>query len=95
MRRKLSLENEELQMVLEETEGALELEESKLLKLQLEFAQLKQSTDRRLAEKDEEVETSRKNHHRQLESLQVLVEAESRAKGKSIIPNPVKCTYIY
>ena len=46
MRRKLGLENEELQMALEEAEGALEQEEGKLLKLQLEFTQYKQTVER-------------------------------------------------
>merc|ERR1712002_73958 len=82
LRRKLGLENEELQAALEEAEAALEQEEGKLLKIQLEFAQLKQSTDRKLAEKDEEGETTRKNHHRQLESLQATIDAELRAKGE-------------
>merc|ERR1712002_268451 len=82
LRRKLGMENEELQIALEEAEAALEQEEGKLLKIQLEFAQLKQSTDRKLAEKDEELETSRKNHYRQLDSLQAVVDAELNAKGK-------------
>ena len=42
VRRKLGLENEELQNALEEAEGALEQEEAKLLKMQLEFTQVSQ-----------------------------------------------------
>jgi len=80
VRRKLGLENEELQMALEETESHLEQEEGKFLKLQLEFAQYKQSTDRKVNEKDEEIETSRKNHQRQIDSLQHVVTAELNAK---------------
>jgi len=82
LRRKLGMENEELQLALEEAEAALEQEEAKLLKVQLEYTQLKQSSDRRLAEKDEEIESSRKNHHRQLESLNATVEAELRSKAE-------------
>jgi len=82
LRRKLGLENEELQLALEEAEAALEQEEGKLLKIQLEYAQLKQSTDRKLGEKEEELETSRKNHYRQLDSLQAVVDAELNAKGE-------------
>merc|ERR1712212_955932 len=82
LRRKLQLENEELQLALEEAEGALEQEEGKFLKIQLELTQLKQSSDRKIAEKEEEFENSRKNHLRQVESLQATVEAELRSKSE-------------
>ena len=78
LQRKLGLENEELQLALEEAEGALEQEEAKLLKLQLEYTQLKQSSDRKLADKEDELDTSRKNHQRQLEALQATIDAELR-----------------
>merc|ERR1711962_568064 len=81
LQRKLGLENEELQLALEEAEGALEQEEAKLLKLQLEYTQLKQSTDRKYADKEDELDTSRKNHQRQLEALQATIDAELRTKS--------------
>jgi len=81
LQRKLGLENEELQLALEEAEGALEQEEAKLLKLQLEYTQLKQSSDRKLADKEDELDTSRKNHNRQLEALQATIDAELRTKS--------------
>ena len=40
------MENEELQIALEEAEAALEQEEAKFLKVQLQLTQLKQQTDR-------------------------------------------------
>lgn len=40
VRRKMGLENEELQSALEEAEGSLEQEEAKFLKMQLEFTQV-------------------------------------------------------
>ena len=46
IKRKLGMENEELQIALEEAEAALEQEESKFLKVQLELTQLKQTSDR-------------------------------------------------
>jgi len=82
LKRQLALENEELQIALEEAELALEQEEAKVLKLTLELAQQKQAADRKLAENAEEIETSRKNHQRQLESLQTVVDAELHAKGE-------------
>ncbi|OWK03549.1 hypothetical protein Celaphus_00007918, partial [Cervus elaphus hippelaphus] len=47
-------EKSELQAALEEAEGALELEETKTLRIQLELSQVKAEVDRKLAEKDEE-----------------------------------------
>jgi len=80
-RRKLMADNEELVGALDEAEGALQQEEAKFLKIQLEFTQLKASTDKKIAERDEEFEVSRKNHQRQIEALQATVDAELKAKG--------------
>merc|ERR1712223_643053 len=63
-RRKLEIEKEELQQGLEEAEAALEQEENKVLRAQLEMAQVRQEIDRRIQEKEEEFEHSRKNHQR-------------------------------
>lgn len=59
MKKKLEIERDELQMALEELEAALESEEGKVVKLQLEVTQTKQESDRKLAEKDEELESTR------------------------------------
>lgn len=53
------MECEELRTALEEAEGALEIEEGKVLRLQLELTQVKADIDRRLQEKDEEFESTR------------------------------------
>ena len=55
---------------LEEAEAALEQEENKVLRAQLEKCQVRQEIDRRIQEKEEELEHSRKNHQRGLESMQ-------------------------
>merc|ERR1712243_387691 len=68
----------------EEAEGALEQEENKVLRAQLELAQVKQEIDRRLAEKEEEFENTRKNHARALESMQASLEAETKAKQEAL-----------
>ena len=52
-------EKEELQAALEEAEGALEAEENKVLRAQLELGQVKQEIDRRIAEKEEEFNNTR------------------------------------
>merc|ERR1711971_630099 len=78
-RRRLEQEKEELQGALEEAEGTLEQEENKVLRAQLELGQVKQEIDRRVAEKEEEFNNTRKNHARAMESLGASIEAEQRA----------------
>merc|ERR1711933_500934 len=83
-RRRLEQEKEELQAALEEAEGALEQEENKVLRAQLELSQVRQEIDRRVAEKEEEFNNTRKNHQRAMESMQASLEAESRAKSEAL-----------
>merc|ERR1711992_143824 len=83
-RRKLEIEKEELQNGLEEAEAALEQEENKVLRAQLEMAQVRQEIDRRIQEKEEEFDHSRKNHQRALDSMQASLEAEARAKEEAL-----------
>merc|ERR1719403_304830 len=83
-RRMLETEKEELQGALEEAEATLEMEENKVLRAQLELANVKQEIDRRVAEKEEEFNNTRKNHARAMESLGASIEAEQRAKGEGL-----------
>merc|ERR1712158_198092 len=83
-RRMLETEKEELQGALEEAEATLEMEENKVLRAQLELANVRQEIDRRVAEKEEEFNNTRKNHARAMESLGASIEAEQRAKGESL-----------
>merc|ERR1712168_262614 len=83
-RRRLEQEKEELQAALEEAEGALEQEENKVLRAQLELGQVRQEIDRRVAEKEEEFNNTRKNHARAMDSLTASLEAEQRAKGEAL-----------
>ncbi|NWX16025.1 MYH7B protein, partial [Aegotheles bennettii] len=83
---KKALENEksDIQAALEEAEGALEHEESKTLRIQLELNQIKADVDRKLAEKDEEFENLRRNHQRTMDSMQATLDAEARAKNEAV-----------
>merc|ERR1712240_978359 len=83
-RRRLETEKEELQAALEEAEATLEQEENKVLRAQLELGQVKQEIDRRIAEKEEEFENSRKNHARAMDSMQASLESEQRAKAEAL-----------
>merc|ERR1711973_716875 len=83
-RRRLEVEKEELQAALEEAEAALEQEENKVLRAQLELGQVRQEIDRKIQEKEEEFDNTRKNHNRAMESLAASLEAEQRAKGEAL-----------
>merc|ERR1740131_257991 len=83
-RRRLEVEKEELQTALEEAEGALEQEENKVLRAQLELGQVRQDIDRKIAEKEEEFDNTRKNHARAMDSMQASLESEQRAKAEAL-----------
>ena len=48
------------------------------------FSQVRQEIERRIQEKEEEFEHSRKNHQRALESMQASLEAEARIKEEAL-----------
>jgi len=83
-RRRLEVEKEELQGALEEAEAALEQEENKVLRAQLELGQVRQEIDRKIQEKEEEFDNTRKNHQRAMDSLGASLEAEQRAKADAL-----------
>jgi len=83
-RRRLEVEKEELQSALEEAEAALEQEENKVLRSQLELGQVRQEIDRKIQEKEEEFDNTRKNHQRAMDSLAASLEGEQRAKGEAL-----------
>merc|ERR1711910_122048 len=76
-RRRLEVEKEELQ-------AALEAEENKVLRAQLELGQVKQEIDRKIAEKEEEFENTRKTHARAMDSMQASLESEQRSKAEGL-----------
>lgn len=69
---------------MEEAESALEAEENKVLRAQLELGQTKQDVDRKIAEKEDEFNNTRKNHSRGMESMQASLESEQRAKADAL-----------
>ncbi len=46
------------------------------------MSQLKQESERKMNEKDDEIESLRKNHQRQLEAVQQTLEEEIKAKNE-------------
>ncbi|XP_036610528.1 myosin-2 isoform X1 [Trichosurus vulpecula] len=77
-------EKSELQAALEEAEASLEHEEGKILRIQLELNQVKSEIDRKIAEKDEEIDQLKRNHIRVVESMQSTLDAEIRSRNDAI-----------
>merc|ERR1712218_356804 len=67
----------------EVAESALEQEENKVLRAQLELSQVKQEIERRIKEKEVEFEGLRKTHQRAVESMQASLETEAKAKTEA------------
>ncbi|XP_063611343.1 myosin heavy chain, muscle-like [Penaeus indicus] len=82
--KRLEVEKEELQAALEEAEAALEQEENKVLRTQLELSQVRQEIDRRIQEKEEEFENTRKCHQRAIDSMQASLEVEAKGKAEAL-----------
>ncbi|XP_038634314.1 myosin-4 [Scyliorhinus canicula] len=77
-------EKSEIQAALEEAEASLEHEESKILRIQLELNQIKSEVDRKIAEKDEEIDQQKRNHQRAVDTLQSSLEAEIRSRNDAL-----------
>ncbi|XP_066578929.1 myosin-7 [Amia ocellicauda] len=84
VRKQLEQEKSEIQSALEEAEASLEHEEGKILRAQLEFNQVKADMERKLAEKDEEMEQAKRNYQRVVDSLQTSLEAETRSRNEAL-----------
>merc|ERR550539_2016931 len=84
IRKRLEAEKLELQAALEEAEGALEQEENKVLRSQLELTQVKKDIEARIAEKEEEFASTRKNFQKAIDGMQSAPETESKGKVEAI-----------
>merc|ERR1719474_1669539 len=73
-----------LEADLSEAEGALEQEENKVLRCQLELSQVKQDIERRLQQKDEEFASTKKNFGKALEGMQMALEGETKGKVEAL-----------
>merc|ERR1712114_161708 len=84
IRKRLEAEKMELEAALSEAEGALEQEENKVLRASLELTQVKQEIERRIAQKEEEFATTKKNFGKALEGIQVALADETRGKVEAL-----------
>merc|ERR1712165_541507 len=84
IRKRLEAEKMELQAALEEAEGSLEQEENKVLRAQLELTQVRQEIERRIGEKEEEFDSTRKNFMKAIDGMQGALETESKGKAEAL-----------
>ncbi|KTG43290.1 hypothetical protein cypCar_00033223 [Cyprinus carpio] len=84
IRKQLEQEKAEIQAALEEAEGSLEHEEGKILRAQLEFNQIKADIERKLAEKDEEMEQSKRKPERRLIPSDLSVESDDSQQNEAL-----------
>ncbi|KAM6050340.1 myosin-3-like [Chlamydotis macqueenii] len=83
-KKQAEIEKSELRLALEEAEAALEHEEVKILGVNQELTQIKSEINRRIAEKDEEISQLKKSHQRTVETMQSVLDAETRSRSESI-----------
>merc|ERR1712110_689535 len=84
IRKRLEAEKMELEAALSEAEGALEQEENKVLRASLELTQVKQEIERRIAQKEEEFASTKKNFGKAIEGMQMALEAETKGKVEAL-----------
>ncbi|KAL6090790.1 hypothetical protein STEG23_013216, partial [Scotinomys teguina] len=84
IKKQVEQEKCELQAALEEAEASLEHEEGKILRIQLELNQVKSEIDRKIAEKDEEIDQLKRNHIRVVETMQSTLDAEIRSRNDAL-----------
>ncbi|XP_073462885.1 myosin-1-like [Aquarana catesbeiana] len=83
-KKQVEQEKVDLASALEEAEGSLEHEESKILRIQLELNQVKSEVDRKIAEKDEEIDQLKRNTQRTIDALNSTLESEVRSRNDAL-----------
>ena len=81
-KRETDLENNEVKAALEDAEAAVATEEAKVARLQVEVCQTKTDFEKRLCEKDDEMENMRKNAQRAVESIQTTLDGEMKSRAE-------------
>ncbi|XP_075942701.1 myosin-4-like [Anarhichas minor] len=83
-KKQVATEKYDMQTSLEESEAALEQEESKILRSQMELNHVKAEVDRKVSEKDEEIDQLKRNSQRVTESMQATLDAEVRSRNDAL-----------
>merc|ERR1740129_2272364 len=84
IRKRLEAEKMELEAALSEAEGALEQEENKVLRASLELTQVRQEIERRLNQKDDEFNATKKNFAKAIDGMQMELESETKGKVEAL-----------
>eukprot|EP00063_Salmo_salar_P061679 XP_014036514.1 PREDICTED: myosin-6-like [Salmo salar] len=66
------------------SQASLEHEEGKIMRAQLEFNQVKADIERKLVEKDEEMDMNKRNQQRVVDTLQSSLESETRSRNEAL-----------
>jgi chromosome segregation ATPase len=82
--RVIEVERNELLASMEETESAVEIEEAKTLRVTMELSQIKSEMEKTISDKDEEMDSSRRNATRTLETIQAQLDSETRARSEAV-----------
>ncbi|KAM6913345.1 myosin heavy chain, fast skeletal muscle-like [Lycodopsis pacificus] len=83
-KKQVATEKYDMQTSLEESEAALEQEESKILRSEMELNQVKAEVDRKVSEKDEEMDQLKRNSQRGTESMQATLDAGVRSRTDAL-----------
>ncbi|XP_031717901.1 myosin heavy chain, fast skeletal muscle-like [Anarrhichthys ocellatus] len=83
-KKQVATEKYDMQTSLEESEAALEQEESKILRSQMELNHVKAEVERKVSEKDEEIDQLKRNSQRVTESMQATLDAEVRSRNDAL-----------
>merc|ERR1711970_1255163 len=83
IRKRLEAEKLELEAALSEAEGALEQEENKVLRCQLELTQVKKDIEQRIAQKEEEFASTKKKLEADVLDLDTALEHANAANAES------------
>ncbi|XP_069809378.1 myosin-4-like [Dendropsophus ebraccatus] len=83
-KKQVEQEKADLLSALEEAEGSLEHEGAKVLRIQLELNQVKSEVDRKVAEKDEEIDQLKRSSQRTIDALNVTLESEVKSRNDAL-----------
>nr|CAO78752.1 myosin [Oikopleura dioica] len=83
-KRESEVELNQLQAQYEESEAAVEQEENKILRIQMELNELKNDYEIRIREKEDDIDSSRRNAQRSTDSLQNSLDAETKSRAEAI-----------
>ena len=84
IRKRLLAEKTELESALPEAELMLEQEENKVLRCNLELTQVHQEISRKISEKEEEFNVTKKNFAKAYEAIQMSFETEAKGKMEAL-----------